>query len=121
MDGVAQQQHQPGRTGVTGTALRLFAEHGVAGTSRQMIADAMGVAKAAVHHRCRTKDGILLGVLAPVLDALPGVLEQAGTRRGRRAERPGAGPMLPAMHRATLRELTLADGRRLLRLPQHTP
>jgi AcrR family transcriptional regulator len=78
-------QHRPGRTGVTETALRLFAEHGVDGTSLQMIADAMGVAKAAVYYHYKTKDEILLGVLAPVLDELPGLLERARGHRGRTA------------------------------------
>lgn len=190
MDAVAQQ-HRPGRAGVTETALRLFAEHGVAGTSLQMIADAMGVAKAAVYYHFRTKDEILLGVLAPVLDELPGVLEGARSRRGRTARAdallvalvdlifdhgprfsvisgdpyitrllgrqswlldwwteaaqvlvgpdpdpsdlvaasmlvaglsaPARDPMLPAMDRDILRELTLANGRRLMRLPHRKP
>jgi AcrR family transcriptional regulator len=37
-------------------ALNLFADHGVSGTSLQMIADALGVTKAAVYHQFKTKD-----------------------------------------------------------------
>ena len=43
-------------------AVDLFAEHGVGGTSLQMIADALGVTKAAVYHQFRTKDEIVLAV-----------------------------------------------------------
>ena len=45
---------------VIGAALDLFAEHGVGGTSLQMIADAIGVTKAAVYHQFKTKDEIVL-------------------------------------------------------------
>ncbi|WP_216894891.1 TetR/AcrR family transcriptional regulator [Nocardia alni] len=44
------------------TALTLFSERGVSGTSLQMIADALGVTKAAVYHQFRTKDEIVLAV-----------------------------------------------------------
>ncbi|MFF0499751.1 TetR/AcrR family transcriptional regulator [Nocardia aobensis] len=43
-------------------ALRLFAEHGISGTSLQMIADALGVTKAAIYYQFRTKDDIVLAV-----------------------------------------------------------
>lgn len=46
-----------------GVALDLFADHGVGGTSLQMIADRLGVTKAAVYHQFRTKDAIVLAVL----------------------------------------------------------
>jgi AcrR family transcriptional regulator len=44
-------------------ALDLFADHGVGGTSLQMIADRLGVTKAAVYHQFRTKDALVLGTL----------------------------------------------------------
>lgn len=44
------------------SAVELFAEHGVGGTSLQMIADAIGVTKAAVYHQFNTKDEIVLAV-----------------------------------------------------------
>jgi AcrR family transcriptional regulator len=75
-----------GRAGVDDTALQLFAEHGVAGTSLQMIADAMGVAKSAVYHHYKTKDEIVLGVLAPLLDELPRVVDRARAHRSRAAQ-----------------------------------
>ena len=76
-------ERRPGRHGVDEAALRLFAENGVAGTSLQMIADAMGVTKAAIYYHYRSKDEIVLGVLAPLVDELPRILEQARSRRGR--------------------------------------
>lgn len=76
-------RRSPGRAGVDDAALRLFAEYGVAGTSLQMIADALGVAKSAVHYHYRSKDDIVLGVLAPLLDGFPGLLERARSERGR--------------------------------------
>lgn len=43
-------------------ALDLIAEHGVSGTSLQMIADAVGVTKAAVYYQFKTKDEIVIAV-----------------------------------------------------------
>ncbi|WP_432536761.1 TetR/AcrR family transcriptional regulator [Kineococcus arenarius] len=74
-----------GRARLHEAALRLFAEHGVSGTSLQMIADALGVTKAAVYWHYRTKDEIVLGVLTPVVEDLTGVVETARARRGPRA------------------------------------
>lgn len=64
----------PARTAPQGriveAALALFAEHGVSGTSLQMIADAIGVTKAAVYHQYPTKDEIVLAVATVVLTGL---------------------------------------------------
>jgi AcrR family transcriptional regulator len=51
-------------------ALALFAERGIGGTSLQMIADALGVTKAAVYHQYHTKDAIVLAVAQVVLSRL---------------------------------------------------
>lgn len=55
-------------------AMELFGEHGVSATSFQMIADAVGVTKAAIYHQFKTKDAIVLAVaevgLSPLEDAL---------------------------------------------------
>ena len=51
-------------------AATLFAEHGVGGTSLQMIADAIGVTKAAVYHQFPTKDEIVITVAQAELDRL---------------------------------------------------
>jgi AcrR family transcriptional regulator len=43
-------------------ALDLIGAHGVSGTSLQMIADAIGVTKAAVYHQYKSKDEIVIAV-----------------------------------------------------------
>ena len=55
------------QTRIIEAALVLFAEHGVSGTSLQMIADAIGVTKAAVYQQYNTKDEIILAVAQVVL------------------------------------------------------
>ena len=56
------------RERVLDAALDLFAEHGVNGTSLQMIADRLGVSKAAVYYQFHSKDDIVLAVVAPIFD-----------------------------------------------------
>src|SRR3954465_1367588 len=58
-------------------ALELFGEHGVSGTSLQMIADRIGVTKAAVYHQFHSKEEIVLGVLEPAMESIRVSLEQA--------------------------------------------
>ncbi len=67
-------------------ALRLFCEHGVSGTSLQMIADETGVTKAALYYHYRTKDDLVLGVITPFLDRLLDALDLAKLHRGWRAQ-----------------------------------
>jgi AcrR family transcriptional regulator len=69
------------RSRVLAAALELFAEFGVAGTSLQMIADRLGVAKAAVYHQFHTKDEIAMAAVRPGIDALLEVVDQAETLR----------------------------------------
>ena len=67
-------------------ALDLFAEHGVSGTSLQMIADAIGVTKAAVYHQFKTKDEIVLAVAEVELARLEAAVtppRPSDPRRGR--------------------------------------
>src|SRR5512136_832170 len=64
-------------------ALVLFAEHGVSGTSLQMIADAIGVTKAAVYHQYNTKDEIVLAVAQIVLARLEAAVTVAEAERSR--------------------------------------
>ena len=56
------------RERVLQAALELFAEHGVSGTSLQMIADRVGVAKASVYYQFHTKEDIVLTLISPVFD-----------------------------------------------------
>jgi AcrR family transcriptional regulator len=48
-------------------ALVLFAEQGIGGTSLQMMADAIGVTKAAIYHQFKTKDEIILAAAEVML------------------------------------------------------
>jgi AcrR family transcriptional regulator len=52
--------HSAARGRIVDAALDLFAEHGVGGTSLQMIANAVGVSKAAIYHQFRTKEEIVV-------------------------------------------------------------
>jgi AcrR family transcriptional regulator len=58
-------------------ALGLFTEHGVAGTSLQMIADALGVTKAAVYHQFKSKDEIVIAGAEANMARLEAVLDAA--------------------------------------------
>ena len=65
------------RARVVRAALTLFAERGVTGTSLQMIADELGVTKAAVYHQFQTKEDIVLAVFRPVFDDLAALVAAA--------------------------------------------
>jgi AcrR family transcriptional regulator len=67
------------------TAQRLFTEHGYDATSLQMIADAMGLTKAAVYYHFRAKTDILHAAMEPGIQRLEGLLDEAAALRGRRA------------------------------------
>lgn len=56
-------RYSPARRRTAEVAHSLFALHGVGGTSLQMIADELGVTKAAVYHQFPTKDEIVLAVI----------------------------------------------------------
>jgi AcrR family transcriptional regulator len=59
------------------TALALFAENGVHGTSLQQIADRLGVAKATVYHQFATKEALIQAVVQPAVDTLAALLAEA--------------------------------------------
>lgn len=67
----------PAQTRILVAALELFADHGVSGTSLQMIADAVGVTKAAVYHKFKTKEEIVTAVAEMEMAALEGALDAA--------------------------------------------
>ncbi len=73
----ARATYRPAQTRVIEAALALFAEHGIGGTSLQMIADAIGVTKAAVYHQYNTKDEIVRAVAEVVLAGLAAALTSA--------------------------------------------
>jgi AcrR family transcriptional regulator len=62
---------------IIAAALELFAERGVSGTSLQMIADAIGVTKAAVYHQFNTKEEIILAAAGAELLRLEAALDAA--------------------------------------------
>jgi AcrR family transcriptional regulator len=68
---------------ILSAALDLIGSHGVSGTSLQMIADAIGVTKAAVYHQYKSKNDIVIAVteneLAILEDAL--IAAEADERR----------------------------------------
>jgi AcrR family transcriptional regulator len=63
------------QTRVLDAALKLIAEHGVSGTSLQMIADTMGVTKAAVYRQFKTKEEIVIAITERELGLLEDALE----------------------------------------------
>lgn len=65
------------QTRILKAALDLFADYGVSGTSLQMIADAVGVTKAAVYHQFKTKEEIVIAVTEMELATLEDALEAA--------------------------------------------
>ena len=95
-------------------ALDLFGDHGVSGASFQMIADSVGVTKAAIYHQFKTKDALVLAVVEVVLARLQEALDLAeadhpgapsrpahrGDRSGRRAAPLGARPSSRPRHGA---------------------
>lgn len=78
---VVAASHTAAQARVVETALALFAKHGIAGTSLQMIADAIGVTKAAVYHQYQTKDAIVLAVAGVVLTGLEEAVTTAESER----------------------------------------
>jgi AcrR family transcriptional regulator len=62
---------------IISAALELFARNGVGGTSLQMIADTIGVTKAAVYHQYNTKDEIVLAAAEAELARLEAVVDAA--------------------------------------------
>jgi AcrR family transcriptional regulator len=105
-------QHSAARTRVLDAALTLFAEHGVSGTSLQMIADAVGITKAAVYHQFRTKEQIVLAVTERELGRLGPALEEA--------EAHGDGPRARDALLVHVIDMAVRD-RRLVRTLQFDP
>jgi AcrR family transcriptional regulator len=65
------------QTRILDAALKLIGEHGVGGTSLQMIADAVGVTKAAVYHQFKTKEQIVIALTEREFGGLEEALEAA--------------------------------------------
>jgi AcrR family transcriptional regulator len=77
------QQARQTRQRIIDTATRLFAQRGYDGTSLQLIADEMGMTKAAVYHHFRTKAEIQRAISAPAREAAEQLLDAAAGKRGK--------------------------------------
>jgi AcrR family transcriptional regulator len=73
-------RYSPTQVRTVGVALELFAVHGVGGTSLQMIANALGVTKAAVYHQFQTKEAIAVAAIEVQLQPFEAALEAAPRR-----------------------------------------
>jgi AcrR family transcriptional regulator len=80
-----QRPRGAGRLHLHDVALRLFAQHGIEGTSLQAIADEMNVSKAAVYYHYKTKDELVLGILAPLTGDVAAMVERIRAHRSRHA------------------------------------
>ena len=69
--------HSAAQARIVKAAVELFGEHGVGGTSLQMIADALGVTKAAVYHQFKTKEEIVVAAAEAELSRLETALDAA--------------------------------------------
>jgi AcrR family transcriptional regulator len=69
--------YSPAQLRTVAAAVDLFARRGVNGTSLQMIADAVGVTKAAVYHQFRTKEEIVVATVEVELGRLEVALDAA--------------------------------------------
>ena len=72
-----QARRGQGRARVLAAALELISRHGVSGTSLQMIADHLGVGKAAVYYQFRAKEGIGIAVVEPAFAAIRAAIDRA--------------------------------------------
>ena len=82
VEAVVISEHKTGAPSVAqsriiAAALKLFAANGVGGTSLQMIADEIGVTKAAVYHQYRAKDDIVVAAAEEELARLDAVIRDA--------------------------------------------
>jgi len=111
------------QTRIIEAALILFAEHGISGTSLQMIADAIGVTKAAVYHVYNTKDEIILAVATPILTRLEAAVTVAEAERSRSRAREVliAGMIDLAVERRRMAGILQRDPVMLRFLEEHEP
>ena len=79
------EQAERTRQQILQTAQRLFTELGYDATSLQMIADEMGLTKAAVYYHFRAKSDILHEAMRPGIQRLGTLLDETAAIRGRRA------------------------------------
>jgi AcrR family transcriptional regulator len=78
-------QAEQTRQQILDTAQRLFIERGYIATSLQMIADELGLTKAAVYYHFRAKSDILHAAMEPGVRRMEALLDEAEGMRSRRA------------------------------------
>jgi AcrR family transcriptional regulator len=85
--GISSRAAQAERTRqqILETAQRLFAELGYDATSLQMIADEMGLTKAAVYYHFHAKSDLLYAAMLPGIQRVEALVDEAAAIRGRRA------------------------------------
>jgi AcrR family transcriptional regulator len=71
------EQRSAAQIRIINAAQDLFSQHGVGGTSLQMIAAALGVTKAAVYHQFKTKDEIVIAVAGAELARVEALVDEA--------------------------------------------
>jgi len=115
--------HTAPQSRIIEAALALFAEHGIGGTSLQMIADAIGVTKAAVYHQYNAKDEIVLAVAGDVLAGLEAAVTAAEAERSRASAREVliAGMIDLAVERRQMAGVLQRDPVMLRFLEEHAP
>jgi AcrR family transcriptional regulator len=74
---IKSKSFSPAQARVLEAALMLFNEHGINGTSLQLIADTVGVTKAAVYHQFPAKEDIVLAICELVFDGLRDLMDEA--------------------------------------------
>jgi AcrR family transcriptional regulator len=67
------------------TAIDLFSRYSFAGTSLQLIADELGLTKAAIYYHFRTREQLLLALMKPIFSEIAEVVDAAEHKRGARA------------------------------------
>jgi AcrR family transcriptional regulator len=68
-------------------ALDLIADQGFAATSTREISERLGFTRAALYYHFRTKEDLLVAIIAPAVEDLRALLDKAGPRSGRSARR----------------------------------
>jgi AcrR family transcriptional regulator len=100
------------QTRIITAALGLFAEHGVNGTSLQMIADDIGVTKAAIYHQFPTKEEIVVAAVEVEVAKLDAALDAADAEE----------PLARAREIVLTQVIDLAvERRRMVSAVQHDP
>jgi AcrR family transcriptional regulator len=116
-------RRSPAQNRIVDAALDLFAEHGVGGTSLQMIADAIGVTKAAVYHQFKSKDEIVIAAAGAELARLEALVDAAEAEpdRGRARDRLVADIVDLAVERRRMESSLLGDPVIVRHFARHEP